>query len=100
MPVNLLNDPDPSLYWSDQWYFTPYMYAVAASPELYSILVQTGAVSSILGMITHENTDISIATVGLLQEMTDTDTILEEREEVRFSYFLAYLLTYRPVHLT
>lgn len=31
-------------------------------------------------MITHENTDISIAAVGLLHEMTDVDTILEVEE--------------------
>lgn len=52
--------------------------AIAASPELYPVLVQTGAVISILGMITHENTDISIAAVSLIQEMTDVDTITEE----------------------
>jgi beta-catenin-like protein 1 len=46
------------------------LYAVAASPELYPILVQTGAVTSILGCLAHENTDISIAAIGLLQEMT------------------------------
>jgi hypothetical protein len=46
------------------------LYAVAASPELYPILVQTGAVTSVLGCLAHENTDISIAAIGLLQEMT------------------------------
>lgn len=54
------------------------LFAVAASPELYPILVQMGSVTSILGMITHENTDISIATINLLQEMTDVDSVLEE----------------------
>lgn len=53
------------------------LYAIAASPELYPTLVDAGSVNSILGMITHENTDISIATMGLLHEMTDVDTILE-----------------------
>lgn len=57
------------------------LFAVAASPELYPILVQTGAVNSILGMITHENTDISISTVSLLAEMTDVDSIAEESEK-------------------
>lgn len=46
------------------------LYAVAASPELYPVFVQAGAVNSILGCLTHENTDISIAAIGLLQEMT------------------------------
>ena len=35
-------------------------------------------------MITHENTDISIAAVGLLHEMTDVDTILEEETAMIF----------------
>ena len=56
------------------------LFAVAASPELYPVLVQMGAVASILGCVTHENTDISIATVSLLQEMTEVDTINEEPE--------------------
>eukprot|EP01038_Epipyxis_sp_PR26KG_P004880 gene4880-6837_t len=54
------------------------LYAVAASPELYPILIQTGSINSILGMIPHENTDISLASIGLLQEMTDPDSIGEE----------------------
>ncbi len=57
------------------------LFAIAASPELYPILVQTGSVTSLLGMITHENTDISITTVGLLAEMTDVDAVLEEEEK-------------------
>lgn len=56
------------------------LFAVAASPELYPVLVQMGAVTSILGCVTHENTDISIAAVSLLQEMTEVDTINEEPE--------------------
>ena len=35
---------------------------------------------SILGMITHENTDISISAIGLIQEMTDPNTLLEVEE--------------------
>jgi len=30
-------------------------------------------VSSLIGLLAHENTDVAIATVNLLQEMTDTD---------------------------
>ena len=56
------------------------LYTVTASPELYPFLVQSGAIVSILGMITHENTDISLVAVGLLKELTDPDTILEVEE--------------------
>jgi beta-catenin-like protein 1 len=55
--------------------------AVAASPELYPTILQTESLTSILGLITHDNTDVSLACVSLLQEMTDSDT-LEGDEEV------------------
>ena len=58
------------------------LYAIAASPELYSILLEAGSLVSVLGMITHENTDISIAAIGLIQEMTDPTTILEEEDAI------------------
>ncbi|CAM9933078.1 unnamed protein product [Laminaria digitata] len=53
---------------------------VAAAPELYPALVDAGAVTSLLGLLTHENTDISISVLLLLQELTDSD-VLSEREE-------------------
>lgn len=53
------------------------LYAVSASPELYPIIVESGSIPSILGMIAHDNTDISIVTIGLILELTDPDTILE-----------------------
>lgn len=59
------------------------LYAVAASPELYPIMVGAGSVVSLLGMVAHENTDISLATVGLLQEMLDSDTLREEPDKTR-----------------
>ncbi|CAN0444704.1 unnamed protein product [Ascophyllum nodosum] len=53
---------------------------VAAAPELYPALVDAGAVTSLLGLLTHENTDISISVLLLLQELTDSD-VLSETEE-------------------
>ncbi|CBJ28776.1 conserved unknown protein [Ectocarpus siliculosus] len=53
---------------------------VAAAPELYPALVDAGAVNSLLGLLTHDNTDISITVLLLLQELTDSD-VLSEREE-------------------
>jgi beta-catenin-like protein 1 len=58
------------------------LYAVSASPELYPILVEAGSIPSILGMVAHENTDISIAAIGLLLELMDPETILEEQEAI------------------
>jgi beta-catenin-like protein 1 len=58
------------------------LYAVSASPDLYPILVEAGSVVSILGMVAHENTDISIAAVGLLLELMDPETILESDDAI------------------
>lgn len=49
------------------------LHLVAAYPELYPVLLASNCLPSILGMITHENTDISIAAVSLLQEMLDSE---------------------------
>jgi beta-catenin-like protein 1 len=64
------------------------LFIIAAYPELYPILIQTNALKSILEMINHENTDISLSTINLLQEMTDieifqpkNDTTEEEDDE-------------------
>lgn len=59
------------------------IYAVSASPELYPTLVESGSVISILGMIAHENTDISLTTIGLLQELTDPKTIFENEDAIQ-----------------
>ncbi|XP_015919518.1 beta-catenin-like protein 1 [Parasteatoda tepidariorum] len=56
------------------------MHVIATQPDLYHILVELNSVSTILGLLTHENTDISIAVVDLLQEMTDIDTLNESEE--------------------
>lgn len=58
------------------------LYALAASPELYPLVVKLSAVPTILGMIAHENTDISLAAVGLIQEMTDPETYVGNEEDV------------------
>ena len=58
------------------------LYAIAAYSELYIDLVTYKAMNSILGMLTHENTDISICTIGLLQELFDIDIILEETNAI------------------
>jgi beta-catenin-like protein 1 len=47
---------------------------VAASPELYPSFVELGAVASLLGLLTHDNTDICLAVISLLVELTDIET--------------------------
>lgn len=43
------------------------MHAVATVPDLYPIVVQLSAVPSLIELLSHENTDISVGVVDLLQ---------------------------------
>ncbi|XP_013398797.1 beta-catenin-like protein 1 [Lingula anatina] len=56
------------------------MHVIATAPDLYYILVEMNAIQSLLQLLSHENTDISIAVVDLLQELTDVDTLNESEE--------------------
>ncbi|XP_012676277.1 beta-catenin-like protein 1 [Clupea harengus] len=56
------------------------MHVIATMPDLYHLLVELNAIHSLLGLLSHENTDISIAVVDLLQELTDIDTLHEGEE--------------------
>ncbi|KAL6959708.1 hypothetical protein U1Q18_039861 [Sarracenia purpurea var. burkii] len=53
---------------------------LAGGPELYPELVNLNTIPSILGLLTHDNTDIGIDVVGLLQDLTDED-VLEDNDE-------------------
>lgn len=55
--------------------------SLATAPDLYPILVELGCVQSFLGLLSHENTDLSVAVVDLIQELTDIDTLQESGEE-------------------
>ena len=57
------------------------LQAVAASPKLYPILLQCNSLESILGLVTHENTDVSMAAIALLQELTEADDDEDEEDE-------------------
>uniref|UniRef100_A0A674EF01 Beta-catenin-like protein 1 n=1 Tax=Salmo trutta TaxID=8032 RepID=A0A674EF01_SALTR len=56
------------------------MHVIATMPDLYHLLVELNAVHSLLGLLSHDNTDIAIAVVDLLQELTDIDTLHESEE--------------------
>ncbi|KAL9698441.1 hypothetical protein quinque_001882 [Culex quinquefasciatus] len=56
------------------------LHAVATVPDLYPLLVELNGVSSLLELLSHQNTDISVAVVHLLQELTDVDILHESLE--------------------
>lgn len=53
---------------------------LATVPDLYPVLVELHAVPSLLELLSHPNTDISVAVVDLLQELTDVDILHESVE--------------------
>ncbi|CAH9089787.1 unnamed protein product [Cuscuta europaea] len=53
---------------------------LASGPEFYPDLVNLGTIASISSLLNHENTDIAIDVVGLLQDLTDED-VLEDNDE-------------------
>lgn len=54
--------------------------ALAGAPELYPELVHLNTIPSIVGLLTHENTDIAVDVVGLVQDLTDED-VVEDSDE-------------------
>ncbi|CAA2999619.1 beta-catenin 1 [Olea europaea subsp. europaea] len=53
---------------------------LAGAPELYPDLVSLGTVNSITGLLNHDNSDIAIDAVTLLQDLTDAD-VIEDNDE-------------------
>lgn len=66
------------------------MHIIATTPELYHIVVELNTVQSLLQLLSHDNTDISIAAVDLLQEMTDVETD-DDNEDAINAFFDALL---------
>jgi beta-catenin-like protein 1 len=54
------------------------LFVLAASPELYHIFVHNRGMEFLLNLVTHDNTDISLAIISLLQELLDEDVIRED----------------------
>ncbi|GJQ67357.1 hypothetical protein Trydic_g8247 [Trypoxylus dichotomus] len=56
------------------------MRVLATAPDYYPLLVKLHVIPSLLELLSHDNTDVAVATIELLQEMSDVD-ILHESEE-------------------
>ncbi|ALC46362.1 CG11964 [Drosophila busckii] len=54
--------------------------AIATVPDLYPLLVELSGLHSLLELLAHQNTDIAVAVVDLLQEVTDVDILGESNE--------------------
>ena len=60
------------------------LHVLATQSELYHVLVNVNGISLLTGLLTHENTDISIAVISLLQELSDVDTLTESEQQATF----------------
>ncbi|CAG8541164.1 6682_t:CDS:10 [Paraglomus brasilianum] len=60
-------------------------------PDLYPYVVQLGAVPQIVSLLAHENTDIAIDVVELLNELTDEDVVAEHEENAMKEFVNALL---------
>ncbi|KAI9791746.1 MAG: hypothetical protein M1816_003556 [Peltula sp. TS41687] len=49
-------------------------------PELYEEFVKLGCVNSLVGLLSHENTDIAIDAIQIISELTDEDAEADEAE--------------------
>ncbi|KAI8917996.1 Catenin-beta-like protein [Entophlyctis helioformis] len=57
------------------------MTTLSSVPELYPALVELGSCQSMLALLSHENTDVAIAAVGLVDELTDDDVVAQTSQE-------------------
>ncbi|KAI1494199.1 Catenin-beta-like protein [Biscogniauxia mediterranea] len=49
-------------------------------PDLYSEFARLGCVASLVGLLAHENTDIAIDAIEIVNELTDEDVAAEEEQ--------------------
>lgn len=56
------------------------MHLVATVPDLYSLLVELQIIPSLLELLSHENSDITVSVIDLLQELTDVDILHESQD--------------------
>ena len=57
------------------------LHVIATVPEHYAILSELNVVETLVGLLSHDNSDIAIAVIDLLQEMTDVDALNDSEEE-------------------
>lgn len=73
------------------------LIAMATSPSLYASFTALGGVESLLGLLTHENADISLDVIEVLAELTDADVLAEDEEST--NVFVNALLKHQGLEL-
>jgi len=57
------------------------LHVLATQSDLYPVFVNMNGITLLMSLLTHENTDISIAVISLLQELTDIDIATESQQQ-------------------
>jgi beta-catenin-like protein 1 len=57
------------------------LLSLTEAPQMYPEIVKLGSVSSLMSLLSHENTDIAIDTIDLINELTDEDVGMASSEE-------------------
>lgn len=57
------------------------LLTLTEAPQMYPEFVNLGSVSSLMSLLSHENTDIAIDTIDLINELTDEDVGVGSSEE-------------------
>uniref|UniRef100_A0A1I8G9T2 Beta-catenin-like protein 1 n=1 Tax=Macrostomum lignano TaxID=282301 RepID=A0A1I8G9T2_9PLAT len=57
------------------------LHTLPTVPAAYPVLCELPVLDTLLQLVLHENTDISIAVIDLIEEMTDTDVLAENPDD-------------------
>jgi len=57
------------------------LLTLTEAPQMYPEFVNLGSVASLMSLLSHENTDIAIDTIDLINELTDEDVGVGSSEE-------------------
>lgn len=49
------------------------LHVISTVPEHYTVLVEVNIIQTLVGLLSHDNSDISIAVTDLIQQLTDAD---------------------------
>lgn len=58
------------------------LHVISTAPQHYNIFIQCKTIPKLLQLLSHENTDVAIEVVSLLQEMTSPDDAEEYEDEL------------------
>ena len=77
------------------------LHTMAATPEAFEVMVELGTVQSLIGLLTHENIDISSSVVSLLEEITQPNESNDENEcTTRIcSFIISHQVNYCQIQL-